>query len=59
MTPLETIGVVDVGDSKIHTGFLFAYNVVAPTVLNTVKAQVATYPSYKVVVTGHSLGAVN
>jgi putative lipase involved disintegration of autophagic bodies len=56
MTYLNTTGVVDVGDSKVHTGFLFAYNVVASNVLNTILAQVANYPSYKIVVTGHLLG---
>ncbi|KAF8160627.1 Alpha/Beta hydrolase protein [Crassisporium funariophilum] len=56
MKPLQTIGVTNVGDSYVHTGFLFAYNVVASTVLSAVKSQLASYPSYKVVVTGHSLG---
>jgi len=56
MTPLRAIGVVDVGDSAVHTGFLSAYNLVASTVLSTIEVQVACYPSYKIVVTGHSLG---
>jgi len=56
MTPLETTGVVDVGDSKVHTGFLFAYSVIASIVLNTIKAQLSAYPFYKIVVAGRSLG---
>lgn len=56
LMPLEATGVVDVGDSHVHTGFLLAYNTVARIVLNTINAQVAAYPSYKIVVTGHSLG---
>jgi pimeloyl-ACP methyl ester carboxylesterase len=56
MSPLKTTGVVDVGYSYVHSGFLLAYNVVAPTVLRTIYAQVAAYPSYKIVVAGHSLG---
>jgi len=56
MQPLQSTGLTGVGGSKVHTGFQYAYNVVAATVLKQVKAQVAAYPSYKVIVTGHSLG---
>jgi len=56
MRPLETTGVVDVGDSYVHSGFLSAYNAVSPTVLDTINAQVTDYPSYEIVVAGHSLG---
>ncbi|KAF9556708.1 alpha/beta-hydrolase [Agrocybe pediades] len=56
MQPLKSTGLTSVGDSKVHTGFQFAYNVVADTVLKEVKAQISSYPSYKVVVAGHSLG---
>jgi len=56
MSPLQTTGVVDVGDSYVHSGFLLAYNTVALTVLDTINAQVAAYPSYQIVVVGHSLG---
>ncbi|KAF7335123.1 Alpha/beta-hydrolase [Mycena venus] len=41
---------------NVHSGFLAAYNDVADIVLTTVKAQVANFPKYSVVVTGHSLG---
>ena len=50
-------GVKNVGSAMVHTGFQFAYAVTQSTVLNTVKAQLASNPSYRVVVTGHSLGA--
>ena len=56
MTPLKATGVTNVGDAYVHTGFQYAYNVVGKTVLDAVKAQVAAYPSYNIVVTGHSLG---
>lgn len=54
--PLKSIGLTNVGDSYVHTGFLYAYNVVASTVLRLVKAQSAAHPSYTIIVTGHSLG---
>ncbi|KAF7335115.1 Alpha/beta-hydrolase [Mycena venus] len=41
---------------NVHSGFLAAYNDVADIVLTTVEAQVAKFPKYSVVVTGHSLG---
>ncbi|RDB16774.1 putative feruloyl esterase A [Hypsizygus marmoreus] len=56
MTPLKSTGITAVGDSYVHSGFLFAYNVVATDVLRIVKSQVAANPGYTVVVTGHSLG---
>jgi len=56
MRPLKATGVTDVGDAYVHKGFLYGYNVVGKTVIDAVKAQVAAYPSYNLVVTGHSLG---
>jgi predicted lipase len=56
MSPLQAAGVDDVGDSYVHAGFLAAYNAVAYTVLAIIEAQVASYPSYKIVVVGHSIG---
>ncbi|KAJ6522280.1 alpha/beta-hydrolase, partial [Mycena capillaripes] len=41
---------------NVHSGFLAAYNDVAEVVLTTVKAQLAKFPKYTLVVTGHSLG---
>ncbi|KAJ7830436.1 alpha/beta-hydrolase [Mycena olivaceomarginata] len=41
---------------EVHSGFLAAYNDVADIVLSTVKAQAAKFPSYDIVITGHSLG---
>lgn len=40
----------------MHSGFLDAYNTVASDVLHTVKGQHAANPSYRIIVTGHSLG---
>ncbi|KAJ6488981.1 Alpha/Beta hydrolase protein [Mycena sanguinolenta] len=50
---------VSLGISKtfnVHSGFLVAYNRVAAAVLTGVKTQVAKFPKYSVIVTGHSLG---
>eukprot|EP01031_Cornospumella_fuschlensis_P035660 gene35660-43249_t len=45
-------------DCEVHTGFLEAMSAVKEYVLNNVRSLLAEYePTYKVVVTGHSLGA--
>ncbi|KAJ7623873.1 alpha/beta-hydrolase [Mycena polygramma] len=54
LTPFVSPGISK--SFEVHSGFLDAYNDVADTVLSTVKAQVAKFPAYTVVVTGHSLG---
>ncbi|KAJ7152429.1 Alpha/Beta hydrolase protein, partial [Mycena filopes] len=41
---------------KVHRGFLGGYTGVATKVEETVKKQLTSYPTYTVVVTGHSLG---
>lgn len=56
LTPLKSVGITDVGSAKVHFGFLEAYNLVASDVIAAVKGQLASRPSYSVVVTGHSLG---
>ncbi|KAF5386020.1 hypothetical protein D9615_002529 [Tricholomella constricta] len=56
MSPLKSTGISNVGDAYVHTGFQYAYNVVANEVLAAVKGQLAAYPGYSVVTTGHSLG---
>ncbi|KAF9461268.1 Alpha/Beta hydrolase protein [Collybia nuda] len=56
MRPLKSTGVTGVGDAYVHSGFLFAYNVVSSDVLGIVRSQLATYPGYSIVITGHSLG---
>jgi len=49
-------GVTPPSGISAHSGFLNAWNSVAAGVISTVKAQVATYPSYAIVTSGHSLG---
>ncbi|KAF9050098.1 Alpha/Beta hydrolase protein [Panaeolus papilionaceus] len=56
MKPLSSTGLTNIKNEKVHSGFQFAYNVVADTVLKHAKTQSARYPSYRIVVTGHSLG---
>ncbi|PPQ63693.1 hypothetical protein CVT24_004578 [Panaeolus cyanescens] len=53
---LSSTGLTGIKNEKVHSGFQFAYNVVADTVLKTVRSESAKYPSYRIVVTGHSLG---
>ncbi|KAJ8518003.1 hypothetical protein ONZ45_g4878 [Pleurotus djamor] len=56
LTPLRVAGVNNVGGATVHTGFQKAYNVVHDEVMSYMKTQIDRYPSYKLVVTGHSLG---
>ena len=44
------------GDAKVHLGFLDAYNAVALDVLRIVQDQLVAHPSYRIIITGHSLG---
>ncbi|CAO3637455.1 unnamed protein product [Mucor hiemalis] len=46
-----------VSGAKVHRGFLASYNEVVPTFFPVLQAQLTAYPSYKVVVSGHSLGS--
>ncbi|KAJ7780080.1 alpha/beta-hydrolase [Mycena maculata] len=41
---------------RVHRGFLAAYNNVVNDILQIVRDQLAQYPGYRIVVTGHSLG---
>jgi len=54
LIPLKSPGLANVGDARVHTGFLAAYNLVARTVLNLVGTQLEAFPDYSVVVTGKS-----
>ncbi|KAJ7623871.1 alpha/beta-hydrolase [Mycena polygramma] len=54
LTPFVSLGVHK--PFNVHSGFLAAYNDVAEVILTTVKAQLAKFPKYNVVITGHSLG---
>ncbi|KAG0164280.1 hypothetical protein DFQ28_010953 [Apophysomyces sp. BC1034] len=42
--------------AKVHTGFYKAYKEVAEHVVTTMRKQLESYPKYKVVISGHSLG---
>ncbi|KAI1129714.1 lipase [Nemania abortiva] len=46
-----------VSGCKVHTGFATAWDEISATVLSAVKAARAANPTYKIVFTGHSLGA--
>ncbi|EGO25983.1 hypothetical protein SERLADRAFT_388749 [Serpula lacrymans var. lacrymans S7.9] len=56
MSPLNIPGLSQADDARVHSGFLFAFNSVASTVLNTVKVQFNAHPAYSLISTGHSLG---
>ncbi|OAD69508.1 hypothetical protein PHYBLDRAFT_92267, partial [Phycomyces blakesleeanus NRRL 1555(-)] len=45
-----------VSGASVHTGFYTAYIQSQATVLSLVRAQLTAHPSYRIVVTGHSLG---
>nr|AGV00787.1 lipase [Mucor endophyticus] len=45
-----------VSGAKVHRGFLASYKEVVNTYFPVVQAQLTAYPSYKVVISGHSLG---
>jgi len=55
LSPLISPGLTET--FQVHQGFLAAYNSIADSVLSAVKSQAAKFPSYTLVVTGHSLGA--
>ncbi|KAI8141661.1 lipase [Fennellomyces sp. T-0311] len=42
--------------ARVHAGFQNSYQDVQSRLMTTVRAQINRYPSYRVVVTGHSLG---
>jgi putative lipase involved disintegration of autophagic bodies len=44
-------------DCRVHAGFLAAWQSVESTISASVKNEIATYPGYQIVITGHSLGA--
>ncbi|KAJ6517361.1 alpha/beta-hydrolase [Mycena vitilis] len=52
--PFESPGISE--PVRVHRGFLAAYNDVVDEVLTIVKQQLEDFPSYSIVVTGHSLG---
>ena len=49
-------GVTTGNGEQVHDGFIDAYNSVADGIISTVSEQVAAYPSYALISTGHSLG---
>ncbi|CZR56512.1 related to Lipase [Phialocephala subalpina] len=56
LVPLDTCDGNLVSGCKLHEGFQYAYEDVADTTLPAVKSAVAAYPTYSLVITGHSLG---
>ncbi|KAK4498078.1 hypothetical protein PRZ48_010734 [Zasmidium cellare] len=50
------LGISDCPDCKVHNGTLTAWNSVSNDVLSTMQAQLSSFPGYKPIVTGHSLG---
>ncbi|KAF9034807.1 alpha/beta-hydrolase [Panaeolus papilionaceus] len=54
--PFVSPGVSAPGDVRVHKGFLKSWNAVAPSVIQTVRAQLSGRTGYSIVTTGHSLG---
>ncbi|CAO3648495.1 unnamed protein product [Mucor fragilis] len=48
-----------VSGARVHTGFYASYQAVVSDYFPVVQSQLTAYPSYKVVVTGHSLGGAH
>ena len=56
MVSFESQGVTNTNNSKVHSGFLSAFNSVASDVLAAVSSELTAYPNYTLISTGHSLG---
>ncbi|KAJ7764326.1 alpha/beta-hydrolase [Mycena metata] len=56
LVPFISPGLPELPNVNVHRGFLGAYNDVALEILSTVKAQLAQFPHYRLLLTGHSLG---
>ncbi|KAJ6571310.1 Alpha/Beta hydrolase protein [Mycena capillaripes] len=54
LVPFESPGIVEL--VHVHGGFLAAYTNVAEDVVSIVEAKLKQYPTFRIVVTGHSLG---
>ncbi|KAL9550981.1 hypothetical protein MBANPS3_004483 [Mucor bainieri] len=53
---LTLISYPPVFGARVHTGFYASYQAVVSDYFPVVQSQLTAYPSYKVIVTGHSLG---
>lgn len=56
LAPLSDCDNSLVSGCKLHTGFQYAWEDVEDTTRAALKKAVAAYPTYKIVMTGHSLG---
>ncbi|KAH8657418.1 Alpha/Beta hydrolase protein [Tricladium varicosporioides] len=56
LVPMDTCSGNLVSGCKLHTGFQYAYQDIASTLLPAIASARSTYPSYSVITTGHSLG---
>ncbi|KAJ7132659.1 Alpha/Beta hydrolase protein [Mycena filopes] len=56
MVPLQSPGIPRLPGVSVHQGFLKSYNSVAADVLAAVVAEHQRFPTYTIIVTGHSLG---
>lgn len=59
LVPYTSSGVNPPTNTTVHEGFLGAYNSVASAIISTVKSQLASYPSYSLVTSGHRLAWSN
>ncbi|KAF5327684.1 hypothetical protein D9619_004300 [Psilocybe cf. subviscida] len=56
LVPFASPGVKLPSGTRVHSGFLFAWDSVALQVVATVKSVLEKHPNYSIVTTGHSLG---
>ncbi|KAF8057417.1 alpha/beta-hydrolase [Lyophyllum atratum] len=56
LTKITSPGVSAPAGVAVHSGFLRAWNSIAPIVISTVRQELASHPGYTIVTTGHSLG---
>ncbi|KDQ58538.1 hypothetical protein JAAARDRAFT_57461 [Jaapia argillacea MUCL 33604] len=56
LTDFVTFGLHPPAGTKVHAGFLFAWNTVALDVITSVERQVSHHPGYSIVTSGHSMG---
>ncbi|GLB44783.1 putative lipase (class 3) [Lyophyllum shimeji] len=56
LVPLVTLGVSAPSGTRVHNGFLIAWDSVVVQVLAIVSQQLKAFPGFSIVTTGHSLG---
>ncbi|KAF9483200.1 alpha/beta-hydrolase [Pholiota conissans] len=56
LVPLESPGVRVPSGTRVHSGFLLAWDSIAAEIILTIGKELVIYPEYSIATTGHSLG---